>query len=224
MGFLYSDLESNVESDLITGPFLADFYAGPVTIQLAPVASVFYGDEKQYGGQVRVIASFDAVDLSANYKIFAEESESKNVTNQFAVFGKLKVIEELPILMGFSFHTESNNADKNMYAIDLRTQRNFEVIGFSFHNNFTFLKDDFVMYNGLGVEVPVAEKISVCLEINNLIDFKKDSANGRFIAAPYLKYSPVEDVALKAGVQVETKWGEASQVDFSVPVKIEVKF
>ena len=61
-------------------------------------------------------------------------------------------------------------------------------------------------------------------EINNLIDFKKDSANGRFIAAPYFKYSPVEDATLKAGVQVETKWGEASQVDFSVPVKIEVKF
>ena len=177
MGFLYSDLETNIESDLITGPFLADFYAGSVTIQLAPVSSVFYGDEKQYGGHARVIASFDAVDLSANYKIVAKESESKNITNDFAVFGKLKVIEELPILMGFSFHTESNNADKNMYAIDLRTQRNFEVIGFSFHNNFTFLKDDFVMYNGLGIEVPVAEKISVCLEINNFIDFKKDSSN-----------------------------------------------
>ena len=80
------------------------------------------------------------------------------------------------------------------------------------------------MYNGLGIEVPVAEKISVCLEINNFIDFNKDSANGRFIAVPYFKYSPVEDATLKAGVQVETKWGEASQVDFSVPVKIEVKF
>lgn len=137
MGFLYSDLETNIESDLITGPFLADFYAGFVTIQLAPVYSVFYGDEKQYGGHARVIASFDAVDLSANYKIVAKESESKNITNDFAVFGKLKVIEELPILAGFSLHTESNNADKNMYAIDLRTQRNFEVIGFSFHNNFT---------------------------------------------------------------------------------------
>ena len=80
MGFLYSDLETNIESDLITGPFLADFYAGPVTIQLAPVASVFYGDEKQYGGHARVIASFDAVDLSANYKIVAKESESTSET------------------------------------------------------------------------------------------------------------------------------------------------
>ena len=51
-----------------------------------------------------------------------------------------------------------------MYAIDLRTQRNFEVIGFSFHNNFTFLKDDFVMYNGLGIEVPVTEKILYVLK------------------------------------------------------------
>ena len=45
-----------------------------------------------------------------------------------------------------------------------------------------------------------------------------------FISAPYFIFFFFVFVALKAGVQVETKWGEASQVDFSVPVKIEVKF
>ncbi|MGN0738550.1 MAG: hypothetical protein ACI4LX_00060 [Treponema sp.] len=223
-GFLDSDLNTNIESDLITGPFLADFYAGPVTIQLAPVSSVFYGDEKKYGGQVRVIAALDAVDVSANYRIEVEEAETKNVKNQFAVFGKLNVIEGLPILAGFSLYAESDNSDAYMYGIDLRTQKDFGFLGFSFHNNLTILKDDVVMYNGLGIEVPFAEKMAVCLELNNMIDFKEDSANGRFIATPYFKYSPVEDVALKAGIQIESKWNETTTIDFSVPVNVEVKF
>ncbi|MGN0723499.1 MAG: hypothetical protein ACI4LT_05760 [Treponema sp.] len=222
-GFLSSDFD-NIESDLINGPFLADFYTGPLTIQVAPVASIFYGDEKNYGGQVRLIASLEPLDLSTNYLIQVTENETKNVQNTFAIFGKLKLIEEFPIIAGFSFHLESDNADENKYGIDLRTQKDFGVLGFGFHNNITILKNDVVMYNGLGIEVPVAEKMSICLELNNYIDFNEDSTNGNFIANPYFKYSPVEDVALKAGVQISSVWNESTTVNFSIPVNVEVKF
>lgn len=44
------------------------------------------------------------------------------------------------------------------------------------------------------------------------------------IANPYFKYSPVEDVALKAGVQISSVWNESTTVNFSIPVNVEVKF
>lgn len=220
-GFVLADLESNVESDLINGPVLLDLYLGNVIFQASPLTSIFYGDEKSGGVQLRGIAALDVVDLSANYSFYLDNSNS---INQFSILGKINVVENLPIALGFSLYNNADNSDENMYGLDLRLEKDFGILGAGLHNNLTLLKDQTVLTNTLGVVVPVAETVSVNLEVVNGINFNDDQMAGRFVAYPYVSYSPVEEAVFKLGLQLEVSWADESSSTFTVPMSVEVSY
>lgn len=219
-GFVNSDFE-NQESDLINGPLLLDLYFDPVIIQASPIASVLYGNNKSAGVQLRVIASLDVVDLSANYSV---KSNNSDVVNLFSILAKVNAIEGLPLSFAFSLYNDSSNVDNNLYGFDLRLQKDFGFMGVGLHNNLTLLKDNSVLTNTLGVSVPVVENVSVSLEVINGINFNNNQNSGLLVVYPYVAYSPVEEATFKFGLQLETNWAEESSSTFTVPMSVEVSF
>ncbi|MCR5613650.1 hypothetical protein [Treponema sp.] len=224
LGFVSDGFEVDKESDLVNGQALLDIYAGPATIQIAPVASKWTSSNKSFGAQARVILDFEPVAVSVNEQL-GYSSTTDNFENLASAYANLKFIENFPILVGAAFLTNSANSDLNRTAIELRLEKDFEALAFTFQNNMTFNKDHNVLYNGLGVCVPLAEMVSVGADIENYVDFGTDATAGKFRAMPYILYSPVEQAVLKVGVEFTSNWNSASStLGIAIPVKIAVAF
>lgn len=232
LGFMSSSFELDEESDLMNGQALFDYYHGPVTIQIAPVASHFYEDSKKFGVQTRAFLQFEPVSIVLNEQLSytkksSSDTGSKNesLVNMASVYARLNIIEGLPILAGAAFKTDSDNSDNNRIAVEVRLEKEFEKFGLTLHNNMTFNKDHNVLYNGLGINFPIAEMVSLGADIENYIDFKSDSVCGKLRAMPYVEYAPLEDAKIKAGLEFTPEWSsDNTKLNFAVPVTIAVVF
>lgn len=226
IGFLSTEFEISEETDLINGQALLDLYAGPVTIQISPVASTFKGDDRDFGIQGRIILDFKPVTLAFNeqLKSISKDSEDR-MENLFSAYARLNVIDGLPIFAGFALKTNSEDSDKNISDIDIRLEKDFEKAAFTLHNNITFLKNHKVLYNALGLEAPASEVLAIGTEIENYVDMGEDNNSGKFRICPYLKYSPAEEVCLKGGIEYVSNWtSDSTKMNFAIPLKIQVAF
>ena len=226
LGFMSSAFELDEESDLMNGQALFDYYNERFTIQLAPVASSFSDNNKKFGAQARAILKFEPVTISVNEQVSYKKSDEKeNFVNMASVYAHLNMIEGLPILAGAAFKTDSDDSDNNRIAIELRLEKEFEKFGLTLHNNMTFNKDHNVLYNGLGINFPIAEMVSLGADIENYIDFNSDSVCGKLRAMPYVQYQPHENASLKAGLEFTPEWSsDNTKLNFAVPVTIAVAF
>ncbi|MBR5096649.1 MAG: hypothetical protein IK094_06025 [Treponema sp.] len=232
LGFMSSAFELDEESDLMNGQALFDYYHGPLTIQVAPVASFFYEDSKKFGAQARVILQFEPVTISVNEQLSYTKgtdsdtgAKNESFVNMASVYAHLNMIEGLPILAGAAFKIDSDNSNNNRIAIELRLEKEFEKFAFTLHNNMTFNKDHNVLYNGLGINFPIAEVVSLGADIENYIDFNSDSVCGKLRAMPYVQYQPHENATLKAGLEFTPEWSsDNTKLNFAVPVTVAVVF
>lgn len=232
LGFFDSTFELDEESDLMNGQALFDYYNERFTIQLAPVASSFIGEEKKFGAQARVLLKFEPLSIAFNEQLSytkgndADTGDSKETfVNMASVYAHLNMIEGLPILAGAAFKTDSKNSDNNRIAIEIRLEKEFEKFALTLHNNMTFNKDHNILYNGLGINFPIAELVSVGADIENYVDFNSDKVCGKLRAMPYVQYKPHEGASLKVGLEFTPEWSsDNTKLNFAVPVTIAVAF
>ncbi len=229
LGFVSSGLELDEESDLMNGQALLDLYFGSATIQVAPVASSFDGDKKNFGAQARALLNFEPASIVLNEQLSYKKDPASGVDETFvnmaSVYARLNMIEGLPILAGAAFKTDSKNSDNNRIAIELRLEKGFEKFGLTFQNNMTFNKDHNVLYTGLGINFPIAETVSLGADIENYVDFNSDSTAGKLRAMPYVEYAPHESAKVKAGLEFTPRWSkDNTTLKFAVPVTIAVAF
>lgn len=229
LGFVSSGLELDEETDLMNGQALFDYYHGPVTIQIAPVASSFSGEKKKFGAQARALLNFEKAVIVLNeqlsYKNDPDEGVNETLTNMASVYARLNMIEGLPILAGAAFKTDSKDSDNNRIAIELRLEKDFEKFGLTLQNNMTFNKDHNVLYTGLGINFPITETVSLGADIENYVDFNSDAMKGKLRAMPYVEYVPHENAKVKAGLEFTPEWSkDNTTLKFAVPVTIAVVF
>lgn len=232
LGFMSPGFELDEETDLMNGQALFDYYHGPLTIQVAPVASFFYEDTKKFGAQARVILQFEPVTIAINEQLSYSKKKdndtgvkSESFVNMASVYAHLNMIEGLPILVGAAFKIDSDNSDNNRIAIEARLEKEFEKFAFTLHNNMTFNKDNNVLYNGFGINFPIAEMVSLGADIENYINFNTDSTFGKLRAMPYVEYVPHENAKIKAGLEFTPEWSSGNtKLNFAVPITVAVVF
>lgn len=208
------------EADKLAG-FVVDFYVGPFTLQLQPVAST--KDDFNIGG--RVFGSFDGlanVTITANYDGTVDSDLAPAVT-KLGAYVDITAIENVGLVLGYSGKIEE---DKNISAAELRLQYKAGALTVTNHNNFSFGKKWFAFYNGVGLSYKANDKITAKITVDNYTG--KNSAGAtdltynKLIINPNFVYTVEKNATISSGVKITSVKDGKTSVD--IPFALQVKF
>lgn len=204
------------EADKLTNA-VVDFYVGPFTLQLQPVASA--KDDFNIGG--RVFGSFDGlanVTVTANYNGGADSASSSTILGAYA---DITAIENLGIVVGYSGFLQK---DKNVNAAELRLQYKADALTVSNHNNFSFGKEWYAFYNGVGLSYKANDKITAKITVDNYTGKSSAEAKdyNKLIINPNFVYTVEKNATISSGVAITTVKDGATSIN--VPFTLQIKY
>lgn len=210
------DAAGVTEADKLAS-FVVDFYVGPFTLQLQPVTSK--KDDFNIGG--RVFGSFDGlanVTITANY-----DGAVASAVTKLGAYVDITAIENVGLVLGYSGKIEE---DKNVSAAELRLQYKAGALTVTNHNNFSFGKEWFAFYNGVGLSYKANDKITAKITVDNYTGKNSagatDLTSNKLIINPNFVYTVEKNATISSGVKITSVKDDKTSVE--IPFALQVKF